>query len=71
MFAFAIEDVIIRKVIIGEDKAILKDNQGACIVERSDQQPRTIPNCPYKIRHKLIITFDQGTVPIKKYHIEG
>ena len=70
MFGFPIKDVIIRKEITGEARVVLKDNQGTCIVEGSDQEPRTISNCPYKIGDKLIITFKQGTVPIEKYRIK-
>ena len=70
MFGFPIKDIIIRKEITGEARVVLKDNQGTCIVEGSDQEPRTIPNCPYKIRDKLIITFKQGTVPIEKHRIK-
>ena len=68
MFGFPIKDIIIRKEITEEAKIVLKDNQGTCIVEASDQEPRTISNCPYNIGDKLIITFKQGTVPIQKYH---
>lgn len=71
MFGFPIKDIIIRKEIIGEAKVVLKDNQGTCIVEGSDQEPRTIPKCPYKIGDKFIITFKQGTVPIEKHHIKS
>jgi 16S rRNA A1518/A1519 N6-dimethyltransferase RsmA/KsgA/DIM1 with predicted DNA glycosylase/AP lyase activity len=70
MFGFPIKDIIIRKEITEEAKIVLKDNQGTCIVEASDQEPRTISNCPYNIGDKLIITFKQGTVPIQKYHLK-
>jgi hypothetical protein len=70
MFGFPIKDIIIRKEMTEEARVVLKDNQGTCIVEGSDQEPRTIPNCPYKIGNKLIITFKQGTVPIEKYRIK-
>jgi hypothetical protein len=70
MFGFPIKDVIIRKEITGEARVVLKDSQGTCIVESSDQEPRTIPNCPYKIGDKLIITFKQGTIPIEKHRIK-
>ncbi len=70
MFGFPIKDIIIRKEITGEAKVVLKDNQGTCIIEALDQEPRTIPNCPYKIGDKLIITFKQGTVPIEKHRIK-
>jgi hypothetical protein len=71
MFGFPIKDIIIRKEITGDAKVVLKDNQGTCIVEGSDQEPRTIPNCPYKIGDKLIITFKQGTVPIEKHRLKS
>ena len=70
IFGFPIKDIIIRKEITEEAKIVLKDNQGTCIVEASDQEPRTISNCPYNIGDKLIITFKQGTVPIQKYHLK-
>jgi hypothetical protein len=70
MFGFPIKDVILRKEITEEARVVLKDNQGVCIVEGSDQEPRTIPNCPYKAGDQLIITFKEGTVPIEKYHIK-
>jgi len=70
MFGFPIKDIIIRKEMTEEARVVLKDNQGTCIVEGSDQEPRTIPNCPYKIGDKLIITFKQATVPIEKYRIK-
>src|SRR2546425_12907246 len=56
MFGFPIKDII-RKEITEEDKVVLKDLQGTCVVEGSDQQPRGIPNCPYKIGDTLIVTF--------------
>lgn len=70
MFGFPIKDII-RKEVTEENKVILKDQEGTCVVEGSDQQPRGIPNCPYKIGDTVIVTFKQGTAPIEKYHIKG
>ena len=70
MFGFPIKDII-RKEVTEENKVILKDQQGTCVVEGSDQQPRGIPNCPYKIGDTLIVTFKQGTASIEKYHIKS
>jgi hypothetical protein len=67
MFGFPIRDII-RKEITEEDKVVLKDQQGTCVVMGSDQHPRGIPNCPYKIGDTLIVTYKQGTAPIEKYH---
>lgn len=70
MFGFPIKDII-RKEVTEENKVILKDKEGTCVVEGSDQQPRGIPNCPYNIGDTVIVTFKQGTAPIEKYHIKN
>ncbi|HEY6164213.1 MAG TPA: hypothetical protein VIW25_04845 [Nitrososphaeraceae archaeon] len=70
MFGFPIKDLI-RKEITEEAKVVLKDQEGTCVVEGSDQQPRGIPNCPYKIGDTLVVTFKQGTASIEKYHIKS
>lgn len=70
MFGFPIKDII-RKEVTEENKVILKDQEGTCVVEGSDQQPRGIPNCPYKVGDTVIVTFKQGTAPIEKYHIKS
>ena len=69
MFGFPIKDII-RKEVTEEAKVILKDDQGTCVVEGPDREPRSIPNCPYKIGDTLIVTFKQGTAPIEKHHIK-
>jgi hypothetical protein len=69
MFGFPIKDLI-RKEITDEVKVVTKDQQGTCVVEGSDQQPRGIPNCAYKKGDVLIVTFKQGTAPIEKYHLK-
>jgi hypothetical protein len=70
MFGFPIKDII-RKEVTEENKVILKDQEGTCVVEGSDQQPRGIPNCPYNIGDTVIVTFKQGTATIEKYHIKS
>jgi hypothetical protein len=70
MFGFPIKDLI-RKEVTEEAKVVLKDQEGTCVVEGSDHQPRGIPNCPYKIGDILIVTFRQGTAPIEKYYIKS
>ncbi|MBV9176667.1 MAG: hypothetical protein JO327_05295 [Nitrososphaeraceae archaeon] len=68
MFGFPIKDII-RREITEENKVVLKDQQGTCVVMGSDQHPRGIPNCQYKIGDTLIVTYKQGTAPIEKYHL--
>jgi hypothetical protein len=69
MFGFPIKDII-RKEVTEEAKVVLKNDQGTCVVEEPDREPRGIPNCPYKIGDTLVVTFKQGTAPIEKHHIK-
>ena len=65
MFGFPIKDLI-RSDVTEQSKIIIKF-AGTCIVVGSDQHPRGISNCPYKVRDTLLITYKQRTVPIEKY----
>jgi hypothetical protein len=67
---FPLKDLI-RKEITDEARVVIKNNHGTCIVEASDRQPRSIPNCPYKVGDTLVVTFKEGTEPIDKYHLKG
>ncbi len=69
MFGFPIKDLV-RKEITDEAKVVTKNQQGTCVVEGSDRQPRGIPNCPYKIGDTLVVTFKQVTAPIEKYRLK-
>ncbi len=66
MFGFPIKDLI-RGDVIEQAKVVTK-SEGTCVVMSSDQHPRSIANCPYKVGNMLIITYKQGTAPIEKYH---
>ena len=64
MFGFPIKDLV-RNEVTEESKVVIKDQQGTCIVEASDHQPRGIPNCPYNAGDTLIVTFKKGAAPIE------
>jgi len=66
MFGFPIRDLI-RSDVTDQAKVVIK-SEGTCVVIGSDQHPRSIPNCPYKVGDILIITYKQGTVPVEKYY---
>jgi hypothetical protein len=66
IFGFPIRDVF-RKDITDQAKVVIKDSSGTCIVEPSDKQPRSIPNCPYKVGDTLSVTFKEGTDHIEKF----
>jgi hypothetical protein len=70
LFGFPLKDLI-RKKVTSEAKVVIKDDHGTCIVEASDRQPRSIPNCPYKVGETLVVTFKEGTAPIEKYHLKS
>ncbi|MGN6822719.1 MAG: hypothetical protein ACTHJ7_08115 [Candidatus Nitrosocosmicus sp.] len=66
IFGFPIKDVF-RKDITVQAKVVIKDSSGTCIVEPPDKQPRSIPNCPYKVGDTLSVTFKEGTDHIEKF----
>jgi hypothetical protein len=70
LFGFPLKDLI-RKKVTSEAKVVIKDDHGTCIVEASDRQPRSIPNCQYKVGDTLVVTFKEGTAPIEKYHLKS
>jgi hypothetical protein len=69
LFGFPIKDLF-RKEITDEAKVVIKDQQGTCVVEGSDSQPRSIPNCQYKVGDTIVVTFKEGTAPIEKHHLK-
>jgi hypothetical protein len=71
LFGFPLKDLI-RKEVTTDAKVVIKDDdRGTCIVEASDHQPRSIPNCPYQVGDTLVVTFKEGTAPIEKYHLKS
>jgi hypothetical protein len=42
-------------------------HQGNCIVEASDNIPRTIANCPYNVNDTLVITYKPQRPSIENY----
>jgi len=66
LFGFPLKDIF-RKEVTDDAKVIIKDDSRLCIVEASDHQPRSIPNCPYKVGDTVIVTFKEGTEFIEKY----
>ena len=68
MFGFPIKDLI-RSDITEQSKIIIK-SAGTCVVVGSDQHPRGISNCPYKVGDTLVITYKQGTASIEKYRLK-
>jgi hypothetical protein len=70
LFGFPLKDLI-RKEVTDEAKVVIKDDHGICIVEASDRQPRSIPNCQYKVGDILVVTFKEGTAPIERYHLKS
>ncbi len=69
MFGFPIKDLI-RSDVTDQAKVVTK-SEGTCVVIGSDQHPRGIPNCQFKIGDTLIITYKQGTAPVEKYQLKS
>jgi hypothetical protein len=68
MFGFPIKDLF-RSDVTDQVKVVTK-SEGTCVVIGSDQHPRGIPNCPFKVGDTLIITYKQGTAPVEKYQLK-
>jgi hypothetical protein len=69
MFGFPIKDLA-RADVTDQEKVVTKSGS-TCVVIGSDQHPRGIPACPYKIGDTLIITYKQGTASVEKYQLKN
>jgi hypothetical protein len=70
LFGFPLKDLF-RREVTDNARVVIKDDQGTCIVESSDHEPRSIVKCPYKVGDVITITYKEGTVPIEKYHLRS
>lgn len=68
MFGFPIKDLI-RSDVTDQEKVVTK-SETTCAVIGSDQHPRGIPDCPYKVGDTLIITYKQGMASVEKYQLK-
>jgi len=69
MFGFPLKDLI-RSEVTDQAKVVTK-SEGTCVVIGSDQHPRGIPDCQYKIGDTLIITYKQGMASVDKYQLKS
>ncbi len=69
MFGFPIKDLI-RNEVRDQAKVVTK-SEGTCVVIGSDQHPRAIPDCQYKIGDTLIISYKQGMASVDKYQLKS
>ncbi len=60
---------LISSDIMDQAKIVTK-SEGTCGVIGSDQNPRGIPACPYKIGDTLVITYKQGMAYVEKYQLK-
>jgi len=51
---------------VTEQAKVVTKSEGICVLIGSDQPPRGIPNCQYKVGDILSITYKQGTADIEK-----
>lgn len=67
---FPLKDIFFRQQITEEVPVKIKQ-AGTCVVEPSDQQPREINNCQYKVGDKLIITYSKNRAAVDSYKLAG
>jgi hypothetical protein len=70
LFGFPLKDLF-RREITDNARVVIKDDQGTCVVESSDHEPRSISSCHYKVGDTLTITYKEGTAPIEQYHLKS
>jgi hypothetical protein len=51
---------------ISEEVKVISKSAGECVVDSQDH-PRSIPDCNYKVGDKLIVTYKLGTVPVETH----
>ena len=61
-FVFPISNLV-RQEITEEASVVIKQD-ATCVVEGSDSRPRTIENCAYDPGDTVMISYNEGTVPI-------
>ena len=52
---------------VTEEAQVKIKHQGNCVVEASDEIPRTIENCPYNVNDTLVITYKPQRPDIEKF----
>ena len=52
---------------VTEEAQVKIKQQGNCVVEASDEIPRTIENCPYNVNDTLVITYKPQRPDIEKF----
>ena len=52
---------------ITEEAEVKIKHEGNCVVEASDEIPRTIENCPYNVNDTLVITYKPQRPAIENY----
>jgi len=61
-FVFPLSNLIRDEV--SEQATVLIKQDTTCVVEASDQRPRTIENCSFDAGDSLLISYKEGTLPI-------
>lgn len=51
-------------------KVIIKNQDGICVVEASDDVPRNIPGCPYNVGDIISITFKPKQPSIERHELK-
>jgi hypothetical protein len=73
IIVFAVSGFQARNLIapsVTEDARVdIKNQDGTCIVEGSDDVPRTISNCPYNIGDTISITYKAQQPSIERHEL--
>lgn len=63
---FPLAQLLFRQTVTEEVKVTIKQGD-VCVVEPTDQQPKSIQGCPYDIGDTLIVTYYGGSTNVESY----
>jgi hypothetical protein len=67
---FPLAQLLFRQTVTEGVKVTIKQGD-VCVVEPTDQQPKSIQGCPYDIGDTLIVTYYEGSTKLESYRFSG
>ncbi len=66
---FPLVGLFTRQTVTEEVSVTIKDD-GICVVEPSDNQPKRIPDCPYNLGDKLVISYYESATNVESHRLK-
>jgi len=65
---FPLADILFRKTVTEQVRVSIKQDD-VCIVEPTDDQPKTIHGCPYNVNDSLIVSYYEGSTSVESHRL--